>query len=112
MQLSVTQQAEEVPRCACHGERMYWHKDGRRKRGGSWRCRVARRSLDRQSWARAIKVGSTYYGRAATAEQATAINAHLRALLAGFRAEQTDERRQHRRALKLEGDLNAVDLAL
>ena len=28
-----------APVCECHAEPMLWHKDPRRKAGGSWRCR-------------------------------------------------------------------------
>lgn len=32
-----------IPQCDCHDEPMFWHRDSRRKRGGYWRCRVAKR---------------------------------------------------------------------
>ena len=28
------------PVCECHGEKMYWSRDHRRRGGGYWRCRV------------------------------------------------------------------------
>lgn len=40
----------DKPLCKCHGVDMYWHKDRRRMKGGSWRCRVKRKERDARRW--------------------------------------------------------------
>lgn len=32
--------------CICHCEEMVWEKDGRKRRGGYWRCRIKKREKD------------------------------------------------------------------
>ena len=80
------------PLCECHGVPKYWHRDLHRSPGGYWRCRIARRAADRRSWAKAVKVGRTYFGRVATAEQAAEVNARARQMLVDFKEQQKEAR--------------------
>jgi len=97
---------------------MKWHRELRRKTGGYWRCRLRQRAADAKwraenpdkvaariagSNPKRIYVGTTYYGRAATAEKAAEINAHCRGMLADFNARQRDERQEEER--RRAGDL-------
>lgn len=92
-----------VPTCECHGEPTVSNGHGRRQ------CRVKRaevyrrydrspkgRAKNARSNAKRVIVGRVsdggYFGRAATAELATQINARGRALLAGFIDKQKEAR--------------------
>lgn len=41
-----------TPVCDCHSEPMFWKKDKRLLRGGSWICRIKTRAIDAASYQR------------------------------------------------------------
>jgi hypothetical protein len=38
------------PKCECHGEEMFWHKDLTRKNDGKWECKAKRREARKRRY--------------------------------------------------------------